>query len=431
VSVQGARVTNARGDGSAMDGSHSSREQRTTSEARHPSRVAAPLLSVLLAALVGCGGRVIRDEATIGGATNNGGTGGTPVSGGGEGGAGASGAAASVGGSMTGGATTNGGAGGTPTGGTGGTSTGGTGAITYGIPGPSCDSLTGTECQGESCCTTILVPGGTFMMGRSEAGSDAFASGTYDVELYATEQPEHSVTVDSYYLDKYEVTVGRFRAFVDQYAATPPTAGAGAPPTIPGTGWDSAWDRHLPATQADLMATLRCWNSATWTDAADASEAYAINCVSGYEAQAFWAWDGGRLPTEAEWEYAAAGGDENRLYPWGSAAPDATLANCYDGDYTPFLAVGSKPLGAGRWGQHDLAGGVREWAFDWHDGSWYSNASATGQNPCNVTAASDRVTRGGSWATHNEALRAACRINVVPDHDFSHSYVGFRCARNP
>jgi len=191
------------------------------------------------------------------------------------------------------------------------------------------------------------------------------------------------------------------------------------------------WDSHLPATQADLMATLRCWNSATWTDAADANEVYAINCVSWYEAQAFCTWDGGRLPTEAEWEYAAAGGTENRLYPWGSAAPDATLANYEGSDYTPFLAVRSKPLGAGRWGQQDLAGGMWEWAFDWYDESWYSNASATEQDPCNVTAASDRVVRGGSWANHGDALRAACRINVVPDHDFSHSYVGFRCARTP
>jgi len=261
------------------------------------------------------------------------------------------------------------------------------------------------------------------MMGRSEDGTDAYDGG------YSDEQPEHSVTVDTFYLDKYEVTVGRFRAFVEQYDGTPPPVGAGAHPSIAGTGWDSAWDGHLPATQADLMANLKCSASyQTWTDTADANEAYAINCVSWYEAQAFCAWDGRRLPTEAEWEYAAAGATENRLYPWGSAAPDATLADYAYSDFTPFLAVGSKPLGAGRWGQQDLAGGMWEWAFDWLDGSWYSNASATEQNPCNVTAAPYRVVRGSSWGYDGDYLRAASRVGAS---DFHYNNGGLRCARNP
>jgi len=263
------------------------------------------------------------------------------------------------------------------------------------------------------------------MMGRSEDGTDAYDGG------YSDEQPEHSVTVDTFYLDKYEVTVGRFRAFVEQYDGTPPPVGAGAHPSIAGTGWDSAWDDAMPATQAELMDHLHCSpGSETWTDTADTNETYAINCVNWYEAQAFCAWDGGRLPTEAEWEYAAAGGNENRLYPWGSAAPDASLANCYYGGNTLLLAVGSRPLGAGRWGQQDLAGGVWEWTFDWYDESWYSNASATEQDACNVTTATYRALHGGAWASLGDSyLRAACRSHLFPLH-WSYG-AGLRCARTP
>ena len=152
--------------------------------------------------------------------------------------------------------------------------------------------------------------------------------------------------------------------------------------------------------------------------------------MSWYEAFVFCIWDGGRLPTEAEWEYAAAGGNENRLYPWGSAAPDATLVNYGFGDNTPYLAVGSKPLGAGRWGQQDLAGGMWEWAFDWYDWDWYREASATGQNACNLRSAFTRVLRGGSWGGDDNELRAAHRdSNCYPD--LRSEDIGLRCARNP
>ena len=84
--------------------------------------------------------------------------------------------------------------------------------IIYGIPGPSCDGMTGTESQGKSGCSSILVPGGTFPMGRSENGTDAYSG-------YSDEQPEHDATVSDFYLDEYEVTVGRFRKFVEHTAA--------------------------------------------------------------------------------------------------------------------------------------------------------------------------------------------------------------------
>ena len=133
------------------------------------------------------------------------------------------------------------------------------------------------------------------------------------------------------------------------------------------------------------------------------------------------------MPTEAEWEYAAAGGSENRLYPWGSADPmvDKTLANFASSDNSPFLAVGSHPSGNGRWGHRDLAGGVWEWNLDWV--AMYSTAPC---NDCaNVASGSNRVYRGGGWSDNANYLRAARRISNSPA--YRNGGVGFRCARTP
>ncbi len=284
--------------------------------------------------------------------------------------------------------------------------------------------MTGTECQGESCCASTRVPGGTFMMGRGDTGTDACPDRE---SCYPEEQPEHEVTLDAFYLDKYEVTVGRFREFVEQYYGTAPTAGAGAHPSIPGTGWDSAWNAELPADEATLVTSLNCFATyQKWTNEVGDNEAKPIDCVSWYEAFAFCIWDGGRLPTEAEWEFAAAGGDENRLYPWGATAPDCALANSYEctDDVDP---VGSH-TGIGRWGHHDLAGNAWEWTFDWYDRTWYSNASAVGTNACNTTEAFDRVVRG-SHLDYTTLLRSAFRTH---DNPTARSLgTGFRCARTP
>ena len=105
--------------------------------------------------------------------------------------------------------------------------------IVDGNDNPSCSGMTGTECGGGSCCTRILVPGGSFPMGRGTEACGRWCRTGCPSDIgggcWPNEQPEHPATVSSFYLDKYEVTVGRFRAFADAFGAGwRPEAGQGA-----------------------------------------------------------------------------------------------------------------------------------------------------------------------------------------------------------
>ncbi len=260
-------------------------------------------------------------------------------------------------------------------------------------------------------------------MGRSETGTDATYLG------FANELPEHPVTVDAFFLDKYEVTVGRFRRFVLSYDGTAPAPGSGGHPRVADSGWDSTWDDQLPPTRELLIARLQCEAGYTWTDAAGDHEAMAINCVDRWVAMAFCAWDKGRLPTEAEWEYAAVGGNQNRLFPWGRY-----LANCTQAHYGncpgEMDVVGSHD-GAGRWGHRDLAGNVAEWTLDWFEPLFYERPEASGRNVCSTVRNQQdmAVARSGGHGFAASALRGAYRLENRADWRAKVS--GLRCARDP
>ena len=290
---------------------------------------------------------------------------------------------------------------------------------------PSCPN--GALCGGSSpvsCCESLYVPGGTFPMGRG-IGSDACPAPL--LTCWDGESPEHSVTVSGFYLDTFEVTVGRFRQFINQYAA--PAVVGGANPRVVNSGWNAEWNTYLPVTNAAFKKAVKC-SGTNWTDAVGANENKPMGCVNWYEAFAFCAWDGGRLPTTAEWEFAAAGGDENRLYPWGSAAPSSSLLVYLVPNVS---TVGQKPEGRGKWGHYDLAGNVWERMFDVDDRLAYNWPTATLIDPANANwtcpeCIRDRQLRGGGYGKLNSGIRSAARATgaaSIRQDDF-----GFRCARN-
>jgi formylglycine-generating enzyme required for sulfatase activity len=241
-------------------------------------------------------------------------------------------------------------------------------------------------------------------------------------------------TVNSFYLDKYEITVGRFRRFVDAGMGTqvsPPAAGAGVHPRIASSGWDATWNTSLAATTSALKAAMKCSpGSQTWTDTPGSNESRPINCLDWFTAFAFCAWDGGRLATEAEWIYAAAGGTDQRVYPWSNPPTSTTIDDSYafygcTGSCIP-INVGAKSWkGDGRWGHSDLAGNLNEFVLDYY-GKPYPN-------PCDNCAQLENIMglrsiMGGSFTFSGGALMTYLRDNYyVDEHDDT---VGARCARD-
>ena len=277
------------------------------------------------------------------------------------------------------------------------------------------------------------MPGGTYDRTYTNTGSGP--TGMAD-----------PATVSSLRLDKYLVTVGRFRQFVTAWnnaAGYLPAAGSGKHSHLNGgqglansgggaayePGWD-AMDWNNTTDVDPTNANLACAPPYdTWTDTATTQENLPINCANWWEAYAFCIWDGGFLPSEAEWEYAAAGGSEQLEYPWGSAAPGEGDAYAiygwnYTGNTTDIAPVGYASRGVARWGQLDMAGEVWEWNLDWY-------APYTDCADCaDTTPATYRVFRGGNFSFDDTYLLPPSRYYVGnPAQRFGN--IGFRCARAP
>ena len=303
---------------------------------------------------------------------------------------------------------------------------------------PNCQpggaGLTGCGASGtDSCCASPEVAGGTY--DRTYTNSGSGPTGEAD-----------PASVSGFRLDKYLVTVGRFRQFVIAWnGGWLPPAGSGkhthldggqglansASPGAHETGWVKSDDSNVAPTDANLACT---GSYDTWTSMVGSQEYSPINCVNWWEAYAFCIWDGGFLPSEAEWEYAAAGGSQQQEYPWGSTDPggDNPFA-IYGCNYPTTMIcdpapVGTAALGAGLWGQLDLAGDVFEWTLDWD--APYVDPCTDCANLSSATAAlPDRISRGGNFTGSESYLLPPTRNQNPPTYR-SHD-TGFRCARTP
>jgi formylglycine-generating enzyme len=305
----------------------------------------------------------------------------------------------------------------------------------------------------------VLIPGGTFEMGadNEQASED--------------EYPKHKVTVDSFYMDITEVTNAQFQQFVN---ATGYITTAERKPdweeikkTVP-PGTPKPADSLLIAASlvfkssngpVDLNNYSQWWS---WVAGADwkhpegpgssikGKENFPVVHVSWDDAMAYCKWAGKRLPTEAEWEYAARGGLNNNIYPWGNehVSVGTPKVNSWEGKFPYsndqrdgfFKYAPVKTYNCNRYGLFDMAGNVWEWCSDWYDHNYYQTvANNTTVNPKGPQRSYDpqdpytpkRVLRGGSFLCNDSycsGYRVARRMKSSPDTGLEHT--GFRCVKD-
>ena len=275
---------------------------------------------------------------------------------------------------------------------------------------------------GKDGAEMVLIPAGEFQMGSNDSNQED------DVK------PVHTVYVDAFYIDKYEVTNAQFKAFVD---ANP------------------QWQKdNIPSKYHDGDYLL-LWTGNSYPSGYGN---HPVVDVSWYAAMAYAQWAGKRLPTEAEWEKAARGGLDGKTYPWGNSAPDGTQCNFADVTLANFIVnrnitdraglvtddnvndgheapapVDSYP--ANGYGLHNMAGNVYEWCLDEYDAGFYRRSPRrnpvaggwVGDGFAKVQTHNARVLRGGGWDGTARFLRVAFRDGSAPT--FTYFAIGFRCVR--
>jgi len=255
----------------------------------------------------------------------------------------------------------------------------------------------------------IYVPGGTFTIGRTTGSG------------YSDELPTHTVTLNSFYIGKYEVTQAEYSQYMQ-----------------PGSGWTSSFGLgdNYPAYFVSWYAILKycnlrsiaegltpCYTINGSTDPANWGAVPTSNNSTWNAAICNWNANGYRLPTEAEWEYAARGATNNPDYLY-SGSDDINAVAWYDGNNSP---SGSKPVGTkapNGIGTYDMSGNVYEWCWDWYSSSYYN--SSLQNNPTGPASGSYRVLRGGGWGGSAYYCRVAYRFSSTP---YSSDAIGFRLCR--
>jgi formylglycine-generating enzyme required for sulfatase activity len=256
------------------------------------------------------------------------------------------------------------------------------------------------------------IPAGVFLMGSRDKAPD--------------EAPVHQVAIDAFWIDRREVTVAEFGAFM---AATRYRTEAER------IGWSEVFDRARGEwTRVDGAD----WRHPEGPGSSGAAEE-PVSQVSWNDAQAFARWAGKRLPTEVEWEYAARGGLAGRTYAWGDELRPGgrVMANWWQGvfpardtgedGYRGRAPVGRFPPNG--YGLYDVIGNVWEWCADWYDPGYYRRSPR--RDPRGPESGKERVMRGGSWMCSENFCsnyRVASRSRATPDSGLNN--VGFRCARD-
>jgi len=257
-----------------------------------------------------------------------------------------------------------------------------------------------TPPMGKDGAPMVMVPAGSFPMGVPQGDRD----GGRD------EYPRHDVFVDTFFIDKFEVTNGRYLQFV------------------------KATGHRVP--QNPNNPTRNLWQGDTIADSV--TDRPVIN-VDWFDAEAYCTWAGKRLPTEAEWEKAARG-EDGRIFPWGNQMAGLSRANFgrtgLSGPvrdrperlllYPPIISVDKYDNSVSPYGLFQMSGNVAEWVADWYDPKYY--ATAPDKNPKGPEKGTQRSFRGGGWIDSTPSVRSAQRNGTNPNTKMN--WMGFRCARD-